>query len=261
MPAFALKLIALITMIIDHIDKILIANNSVTWQVFDVYHVIVLTGRMAFPIYAFLIAEGCRKTRNMPKYIFRLFLFMIISEIFYIMAFYNNDNHGLELIIYAFRRVSTLRFRNIFTTLMFGVISIYAYQLLSKLTLNKILHELLTASVLFIIMLITNYFGGSYGILGIALIFLLYCFNSRTFQAVVIVIWSAVFYLLWASFNGSNFLFLVKPVYLQWFIFASFSAIPIILYNGERGKSLKWAFYIAYPLHLLILTAIREIIY
>lgn len=264
MTAFTLKRIALITMIIDHIDKILQIRSSSLYQYSSVagqiYNIIVLTGRVAFPIYAFLIAEGCRKTRSMPKYIFRLFLFMIISEIFYIAAFYNNNTHGLELLKYAFDHVLTLKFRNIFTTLMFGVIAIYAYQIISSLNINKILRTATTATIVLLIMYTAEYFRASYGFLGIALIFLLYLFNSRKMQAMVIVLWSVGFYLIWASYNGVRFLFLENFIYWQWAVFACFAAVAVILYNGNRGKSMKWLFYIAYPLHLILLIIAREVI-
>ena len=262
MTAFVLKLIALATMIIDHIDKILpitaYKSDSVIWQIYDV---IILTGRMAFPIYAFLIAEGCKKTRSMPKYIFRLFMFMLISEVFYIMAFYGSGNHGMALVKYAANHVAALKFRNIFATLMFGAVAVYACQLVSKLKLNIAVKIPIILSAVLFIMLIAEYFNSSYGFLAIGLIFLLYLSDDKIFQAIIIIVWCAVFYLLRTSFNGSRFMFLENFIYWKWFAFACLAVVPVILYNGERGKSIKWAFYIIYPLHLMLFTAVRELVY
>ncbi|MDE5792408.1 MAG: conjugal transfer protein TraX, partial [Oscillospiraceae bacterium] len=87
----ALKLLACITMLIDHISHVLLihipACTEVFWQIenyhiqFSVYTIGRYIGRIAFPIYAFLLAEGFQHTHSIKKYALNLLLFALISEI------------------------------------------------------------------------------------------------------------------------------------------------------------------------------------
>ena len=74
MSAFVLKMIAMITMFIDHLGYV-VHNGSISWFNY--------IGRFAFPIFAFQISEGYIHTKDLKKYFFRLFLLAIISEIPY----------------------------------------------------------------------------------------------------------------------------------------------------------------------------------
>ena len=111
LTAFHLKLIALATMIIDHaaaaIPLIPRTLNTLMRGV----------GRIAFPIYAFLIAEGCRHTRSRERYLLRLGLLALVSEIPFDLAFYNWG-------------ISFLNSTNIFYTLFFAVACIHIYETL-----------------------------------------------------------------------------------------------------------------------------------
>ena len=71
MSAFGLKIIAIITMIIDHLG----------YAIFGEFSFFNYIGRIAFPIFAFQISEGYIHTKNLKKYFLRLFLFAIISQI------------------------------------------------------------------------------------------------------------------------------------------------------------------------------------
>ena len=79
---------------------------------------------MAFPIYAFLIAEGCRHTRNRQRYLVRLGLFALISEIPFDLAF------DVILMGERFPKVDFLRHTNVFYTLFFAVAAIHTYETL-----------------------------------------------------------------------------------------------------------------------------------
>ena len=72
MSAFVLKIIAIITMFIDHIGYIF-SNGKISYFNY--------IGRLAFPIFAFQISEGYLHTKNLKKYFLRLFLFALISQI------------------------------------------------------------------------------------------------------------------------------------------------------------------------------------
>ena len=99
---FVLKMIAVITMLIDHTAATILERglmgelsinfiteqNRLIWM--GVYSIMRVIGRMAFPIYCFLLVEGFTYTRNRGKYALRLFLFAFISEVPFDLAF-NND--------------------------------------------------------------------------------------------------------------------------------------------------------------------------
>ena len=70
MSSFVLKLIAIITMLIDHIGAVL--YPEIRW--------LRLIGRIAFPIFAYLVAEGFYKTSDIKKYLKRLFIFALVSD-------------------------------------------------------------------------------------------------------------------------------------------------------------------------------------
>ena len=113
LTGFQLKLIALAAMIVDHVGAV--------FPTPDAFRVI---GRMAFPIYAFLIAEGCRHTRNRQRYLVRLGLFALISEIPFDLAF------DVILMGERFPKVDFLRHTNVFYTLFFAVAAIHTYETL-----------------------------------------------------------------------------------------------------------------------------------
>ena len=78
-----IKVIAIIAMTVDHLTWAFFPGTQAVWYVF-LLHVI---GRLTAPIMWFFIAEGCHYTRNMGKYIFRLFLFAVVSHFAYDFAF------------------------------------------------------------------------------------------------------------------------------------------------------------------------------
>lgn len=101
MSSFDLKLIAMITMLVDHLGAVL----------FPQYISLRIIGRISFPIYSFLLVEGYLHTHNLKKYISRLIIFALISEIPFDLVFYNQP-------IY-------IGSQNIFFTLLIGLLSIY----------------------------------------------------------------------------------------------------------------------------------------
>ncbi|NLC03985.1 MAG: TraX protein, partial [Tissierellia bacterium] len=78
MSILILKIIALISMVIDHYGAIFQSG-------IDIYRII---GRLAFPIYAFLLVEGYTHTRDVKKYGRRLLIFALVSELPFDLAFY-----------------------------------------------------------------------------------------------------------------------------------------------------------------------------
>lgn len=257
MSSFLLKIIAIISMTIDHAAKIIGQHGlmelfhislSTSYRVIQIMEIF---GRMAFPIFAFLIAEGTRKTRSMPKYIGRLALFAIISEpIFY---FGNNVRNEVGLMDFI-NHLLGLNFSNVFFTLMLGASAIYAYQLLENKP-KKMRYWYIP--ILVFIVFVGGYIGCDYGMAGIILIVALYFAQKKPHKVAVILIWSVALYIISQGMgNWSQ----VWNLPIAKCIFATLSSVLICLYNGKRGKPLKWLFYIYYPAHILVLSCLSSII-
>ena len=221
-----LKLIALITMFIDHAGAILLSQMKFAVTPFFVlssekislYYIFRLIGRTAFPIFCFLIVAGFIHTKNTKKYGRNLFIFALISEIPW------NLVHTGTVFCES---------QNVFFTLFLGWLALYCIQNFSE---NKVK---LLLSLLFVVIsgILLN---SDYGLYGVGLIIALYLAkNNRIIQGVV------------------GCCFFSKP----WKVIPAFAMIN--LYNGERGfirsKTAKYIFYAAYPVHFIILFIIRSL--
>ncbi|MCI9080761.1 MAG: hypothetical protein HFI70_00265 [Lachnospiraceae bacterium] len=199
----ALKCIAMASMLIDHIGAVL----------FPQYLILRMIGRLAFPIYCFLLVEGVVHTKDIRKYESRLLIFAVISEIPFDLAFYGRIQWENQ---------------NIFFTLFLGVTAIDLMRDNAN-KLNKYLILILT--VIAAEILHTDY-GGA-GIVFIVCYYLLY--QRKLLKQVMFLLENLVLY----------------GIGIQ--SYASFAVFPMLLYNGRKGPSLKYFFYIFYPVHLLIL--------
>lgn len=126
-----MQLLAMLTMLIDHIGLIFFPDESI-WRII---------GRIAFPLYAYGIVEGHRHTSNLSKYLLRLFILMILSQVPYMLA------------------IQTVRI-NVIGTLLLSVLALIALDRLKKNSI-KILVILLCVVVMELIPM--DY--GSYGLL------------------------------------------------------------------------------------------------
>ncbi len=219
-----IKLIALITMIIDHIGVVII--NSIPYAhdtVFtfgriniSVYSTFRIVGRIAFPLYVFLLVEGFIHTHDRKKYGINLLIFAVISEVPW-----NLEHTGTMF----------YKEQNVFFTLLFGYVGLCCYERFK----DDRIKQLLSLSGLFIIAYI---FKADYGVIGYAFILFMYTFRTEKIVRSIV---------------GSCF-FSLQPVIL-------FSFLLMSLYNGERGfikgKTLKYLFYAAYPMHIFVLYLIK----
>lgn len=237
-----LKWIAIITMLIDHIGAALLelgllpqvanavlAGNSFDYILAD-YHfwynfdrVLRAIGRLAFPIFCFLLTEGFLHTKNVKKYALRLGLFALISEIPFDLAF---NGKLLEF-----------SYQNVFFTLLIGLLVLVGLKYFEEtlpLHLSWLRFIVALTGILFAVFLRTDYDA-----FGILLIVLLYEFrNLKTLRCIA----GAILMLFNSATGCLAFIFL-------W------------LYSGERGKQLpKYFFYAFYPLHLLLLWLVRMLI-
>jgi hypothetical protein len=218
MTAFTLKLIAAATMLVDHF--------GIVFSMPEIYRLI---GRVAFPLFIYLIVQGCRHTKNINKYLLRLGIFALISEIpFDIMR--NNGN------------IDFLRNTNVIYTLFLGVASVAVYeQLKKKLTIgqfNKTI-ALLTAIPL---IYLANVLSADYGVKGAGLIFLMYLTKPDNKYVQAAVLAAGMLFIYYTSFPNYYF-----------FLFSLIAVGLIFVYNEQQGKKLKWLFYVFYPAHIILL--------
>ena len=229
-----LKLIAIIAMTIDHLTWLFFPGFQRVWYVY-LLHII---GRLTAPIMWFFIAEGSYYTKNPKKYITRLFVFAIISHFAYSFAF------GLNPIPFKsgiFNQTSVIWSLAIAAALIF-IVNKY------KLSYWKNFALILLANLLS--------FPADWSCIATMVPFYLYNHRGDFKKQVRDFILFGFMYAL------VYFIFIDK-VYgvLQLFIFLS---IPLLsLYNGKAGnnRNMKWLFYIYYPAHLVIIGALRLLLY
>lgn len=213
LSSFELKLIAIITMLIDHTGMILFPQYIIFRQV----------GRIAFPVFCFLIVQGVLHTSDIKKYKIRLLIFAVISEIPFDLA-----AHG---------KIADIEHQNVFFTLFIGLCLIDGIQRLEGQydLFLKIFY--IVAALVWAELLNTDY--GAYGVL---MILIFYLFRQQTVISAVSI----------AAVN------IAMPGQIQ--TYGIFALFPIYLYNGKKGMALKYFFYLFYPLHLLVLYFIRVIV-
>lgn len=227
MSVFSLKIIAVICMICDHIRYIDISLDTELTK---------MLGRVAFPLFAFLISEGCIHTKNIKKYMKRLLVFAFISQIPYSM-FCLGCNVTSEIVL------------NIFFTLFLGALAIQIYQEDENYSIKslKILCIILCAELL----------NTDYGFIGVLTILNFYIFKDKKIIKYIIYM---LLYFAWL-FTIIGFDFNIINGYIPYFI--GYLLVPIFLqlYNGKLGRyKIKYFFYIIYPLHLLVLLSIHSFI-
>ena len=224
---FDLKLVAIITMTIDHIGVVFGT---------PFYNLLRAVGRLSFPIFAFLLTEGYVHTKSFSKYFFRLLELAVVSEVIYDYVFYGS-------FIY-------LEANNIFFTLALGLLTLWLLDksrtLVKKYFKEKIdLTIILPITYLLIIVvmgLIAEFLNFSYGMLGILVISFFYLFKKNFPLTVLSVSLST----------------LILGDTMQYF--SLLSLILIYFYNKKLGKKCKVFFYLYYPLHILVLGVIRMLI-
>lgn len=267
MSSFALKITAIVLMTLDHfatiagqlgiISLIPGAGLDSAWALNLSYGILLALnglGRAAFPLFAFMLAEGCARTRSMPRYIGRLALFTLISEPVYYFtlggAVYGADLGGF------LANIAGLNFNNIFFTLALAALAIYAWQLLTPRGRGGAALGLLAFALA---AFAAGYFKTDYGAMGVILVFALYLARkSRKLQCAVIVLWALVLYF----FSGFGYgWYDIGPWQFISFFGACLSLIPVLLSSGRRGRPLKWAFYIYYPAHLAVLGLIAALLH
>lgn len=257
MNGFALKLIALISMLLDHTIKAgLFTQKTLLNMGMDIpssYRLMLIIeplGRLAFPIFAFMAAEGMRHTRSRKNYIIRLLIFGVLSEIPFDLIAGPLYSGNAALAWYAY--ITPFTILNVFFTLALSALGIALTEKLSAQGKLKAISWLPAAACALACLLLET----DYMIFGALTVYAAYFPKKRAHQLLAMTGVMALTYLAYSSAWFTNFYFLIHGLY---FIAACASIGLIALYNGKRGPNLKWLFYIAYPGHLIVLALLRSL--
>lgn len=229
-----LKIIACILMAIDHVGL----------EIFPEYTIFRIIGRVAFPLFAFFIAEGCKYTKNKLKRFLTVFFVGAILFVFYL--FYMGEAYG-----------------NIFLTFSVSILLIYLLQFVKKqiFECKNILLSALSAMAfiasLVLLYLVFENVHFEYGYVGmlVPVIVSLFDFSKLNVSDRIKRL---------DTFPITLLLFAISLIPLSIFgrmaeiQFYCLFAIPLVaLYNGKPGsRKMKYAFYIFYPAHLVIIEGI-----
>ena len=211
-----LKILALIAMTADHVGLQLLPQHGI----------LRIIGRLAFPIFAYMIAEGCTYTRNRKRYLGTLAVMAALFQIVYFVA--------MDSV-----------YQGIFVTFTLSVSLIFAIdRARTKKTVPAIL---LAVGVGLAVLFLTAVLPGllprtdydvDYGLWGVLLPVTVYLVPGRMWKLTATALMLIPLALEW---NG-----------YQWY--ALLALIPLALYSGKRGKyKMKNLFYIYYPAHLVVI--------
>lgn len=286
MSTFTLKIIAILSMLVDHVAAYLQLSNSSLLS-HEILSLMRSFGRMALPIFAYFIVIGYSKTSNLKKYIGRIHLFALISQIPFTLAFDHSNYHNFyeitdklvyiydftdfifvlitivayyyficdkkfdfSLVYVSFAYIITplfMRYDNIIlltgkelnifyelgvSLILIALLDRLKYYLSVKSYLNILINIISIIAIYFYVGSIANY--GFFAIFLVLILRLL--MNQKIAQSIIILLWGYSMYgYSWISFG-----------------FVVFTSILLYFYNGKKGPSIKYLFYIFYPIHLTI---------
>lgn len=239
-----LKLIAIVTMLIDHIgavilERILVNNGLLAFEggevsemmefmaengiILILYFVMRLIGRVAFPIFCFLLVEGFIHTRSRKNYALRLLGFALISEVPFDMATRGN--------------ILNFEYQNVFFTLLIGFLAMCALDEVKKRFGDKedkrTLYGAYTVTAI-IACALAYFLKTDYSAFGVFAIIIMYYYREEKVKSMLL---------------GTVILIIQSVIEA----FALINLIFVRKYNGERGLRLKYVFYLFYPVHMLVL--------
>ena len=232
---FTLKLIAIIAMTIDHaglmfgldyIDGLYYYGDLMSSETYELMRNI---GRIAFPIFCYMIVEGFFYTKSVTKYILRLGVFALISQI------------PFNLLVYRTPWEKNCNL-NVYFTLLLGLITIAAIdECIAQCKESDYKDKWLigaAAIIALVIMSLADNFHTDYGSYGVLLILVFYIFRNKPIFLCVVM------YLVTYWYTENNF--------SESQLYAVYSLVFILLHNRKKGPSMKYLFYTYYPLHLTL---------
>ena len=220
----ALKLIACITMFIDHFGYAIVPRLAIA-NMDTIYYICRSIGRLSFPIFCFLLVEGMRHTRNPGKYLLRLGCGILLAELPYDLLSYGEVNWASQ---------------SVMVTLTLGAGMLLCMQKTQKSWLKVIL--------ILPFALLADLTKSNYGAGGIVTIAVFGLFDQPLLQTV------GLFLVNWQLLPSAAVIVFGVVVIIQ--LLATLAMIPIGLYSGKkltRNRVIQWGFYLFYPVHLLIL--------
>lgn len=226
-----LKIIACITMLIDHMGVVLFPKITI----------LRIIGRIAFPIFAFLLAEGCYYTRNKIRHLLVISGFAVVMQVVLFLA-----TRMTDFSIFIHFSIAVL------LCLVIDLIEKFIKERKVIVSIALILSFLISVIMLILIDKNTTYFFSNYGLYGIFVPVVLYIIRKyikhvHLLVSIIVICLSMVlmhFFTVW-----------------MYQLYGMIACVFILLYNGKKGKyNLKYLFYIFYPLHLVILYAIALIL-
>lgn len=242
LPQEGLKLIACVSMLIDHFAAVLLfALFPVSNFLFDLYGILRIVGRFAFPIYCFLLVEGAAHTRNPKRYALRLLIGAALAEIPFDLAIFGGF---------------TWQHQSVMVTLLLGFGALEGMKRCPQVW-QKLLMTIPFA-------LAADYLHTDYGAAGVALVVLFAMTRDMPHKRLI------QFFGMWFLFSDNHAMLLnwilkvfqMGTFYLTTQEWAVLSIVPISLYDGSKitkSKAVQWAFYLFYPAHLTALYLIGGI--
>ena len=214
-----LKIIAMVSMVSDHVGDLFFPG--VMW--------LRMIGRLAMPIFSFCIAEGYAHTRDKNRYLLRMGIFALISEVPFDLAFEGKVGFGHQ---------------NIMLTFFLSILALKIFDLIRGEEPRNIGKTVLGTLAVLVMAGLALLLRADYTIFAVIAVFLFYVLRNR--------------HPLVRSGAGVGFLALTRT--MGYYCTTGFSLIPLLLYNGKRGRGLKWLFYAFYPGHLLVLFVLKKLL-
>lgn len=247
-PQEALRAVALITMLIDHVGATLLPQYGFLRGI----------GRLAFPIFAFLLAEGADHTRHPVRYVLRLLIAAILSELPFDLMVYRWALDGQKGHLMAFlwqnRGMIFLRFclyQNVIITFLFAIFALYALKFTEK---RGVILRILGLAMAGLCVLGAEACKTDYGAFGVLTVLLFHFFWHRKWGPLLC---AAGFTAL--CFWLMDYYISIGPVSVPLEVLGALSIPLMCLYKGWRAsknKTLQWAFYLFYPVHIAVICMI-----
>lgn len=250
-----LKRTACLTMFIDHFFAILFlgymnlhpVNGGRDPRLELIYRVGRAVGRVSFVLFAFLIVEGFLHTKSRARYLLRLGVFALLSEIPFDLAFSGEmmDWSG----------------QNVYWTLFLGVLVLTLWERLGECC--GIFFQIARVALLLAVCSVAFLFSVDYRYMGILLIFTFYLTRDKGLPTQIFTAGYVMLFGIWSA-NCIRYAGRFTTAYLFRFslreMYGLFAFLLIACYSGERGKQFPKLFYYGfYPVHLLLLYGIAKL--